>query len=164
MRTRRTASRSALKWRRSSGDLRTRGSPSNEEPSAGPITAEASRASHYSSTDPSFEGQRFDSTPLIRRLALAGWPCDSYLPTMSTHTVAEAKNQLSKLIDRALKGEGIVITRRGQPVVELKPVRPVPRPIAEADIEWLRARRVGRTMPETDAGTLVSEMRDEAER
>jgi hypothetical protein len=30
----------------------------------------------------------------------------------------------------ALKGEGIVITRRGQPVVELKPVRPVPRPIA----------------------------------
>jgi antitoxin (DNA-binding transcriptional repressor) of toxin-antitoxin stability system len=69
-----------------------------------------------------------------------------------------------ELIDRALKGEGVVITRRGQPVVELKPVRPVPRPIAEADIEWLRARRVGRTMPETDAGTLVSEMRDEAER
>jgi hypothetical protein len=27
---------------------------------------------------------------------------------MSTHTVAEAKNQLSKLIDRALRGEGIV--------------------------------------------------------
>jgi prevent-host-death family protein len=95
---------------------------------------------------------------------LAGWPCDSYLPTMSTHTVAEAKNQLSKLIDRALRGEGIVITRRGQPVVELKPVRPVPRPIAEADIEWLRARRVGRAIPKTDAGTLVSEMRDEAER
>ena len=83
---------------------------------------------------------------------------------MSTHTVAEAKNQLSKLIDRALRGEGIVITRRGQPVVELKPVRRVPRPIAEAYIEWLRARRVGRTMPETDAGTLVSEMRDEAEK
>jgi prevent-host-death family protein len=83
---------------------------------------------------------------------------------MSTHTVAEAKNQLSKLIDRALKGEGIVITRRGQPVVKLKPVRPVPRPIAEADIEWLRARRVGRTMPKADAGTLVSEMRDEGER
>jgi prevent-host-death family protein len=54
---------------------------------------------------------------------------------MSTHTVAEAKNQLSKLIDRALKGEGIVITRRGQPVVELKPVRPVPHPIVEADID-----------------------------
>jgi prevent-host-death family protein len=83
---------------------------------------------------------------------------------MSTHTVAEAKNQPSKLIDRALKGEGIVITRRGQPVVELKPVRPVPRAIAEADIEWLRVRRVGGTMPMTEAGTLVSEMRDEGEK
>lgn len=83
---------------------------------------------------------------------------------MSTHSVAEAKNQLSKLIDRALKGEGIVITRRGEPVVELQPVRPPPRPITEADIEWLRARRVGRKMPKTDAGTLVREMRDEGEK
>ena len=83
---------------------------------------------------------------------------------MSTHSVAEAKNQLSKLIDRALKGEGVVITRRGEPVVELRPVRPAPRPITEADIEWLRVRRVGAKMPETDAGTLVSKMRDEGER
>ena len=41
---------------------------------------------------------------------------------MSRHSVAEAKNHLSELIDRALKGEGVVITRHGQPVVELKPV------------------------------------------
>ena len=79
---------------------------------------------------------------------------------MSTHSIAEAKNQLSKLINRALKGEGVVITRRGQPVVELKPVRagparPPPHPITEADIEWLRARRVGRTPAKTDAGTLL---------
>jgi prevent-host-death family protein len=108
------------------------------------------------------EGEGFDNI-LDQRLR---WPDGhaSYLPTMSTHTVAEANNQLSKLIDRALRGEGIVITRRGQPVVELKPLRPVPRPIAEADIEWLRARRVGRSMPRTDAGTLVSEMRDEGEK
>lgn len=82
---------------------------------------------------------------------------------MSTHSVLEAKSQLSKLIDRALKGEGIVITRRGQPVVELKPVRPPPRPITDADIEWRRARRVGRAMPKTDAATLVRQMRDEGE-
>ena len=80
---------------------------------------------------------------------------------MSTHGVAEAKNQLPKLIDRALKGEAIVITRRGQPVVELKPVRPAPRPITDADIEWLRARRRGRTPAKTAAATLVSQMRDE---
>jgi prevent-host-death family protein len=83
---------------------------------------------------------------------------------MSTHSVAEAKNQLSKLIDRALKGEGVVITRRGQPVVELKPVRPAPRPLTETDIEWLRANRVGKTMPKTDAATLIRQMRDEGEK
>ena len=83
---------------------------------------------------------------------------------MSIHTVAEAKNQLSKLIDRALKGEEVVITRRGEPVVALKPVRPAARPITVADIEWLRANLVGRKMPKVDAGQLVSEMRDEGEK
>lgn len=82
---------------------------------------------------------------------------------MSSHTVAEAKTQLSRLIDRALKGEGVVITRRGQPVVELKAVRPPPGPITDADIEWLRARRLGRPMAKTDAATLVRRMRDESE-
>jgi antitoxin (DNA-binding transcriptional repressor) of toxin-antitoxin stability system len=67
---------------------------------------------------------------------------------MSTHTVAETKNQLSKLIDRALKGEHIVVTRRGQPVIE-------------ADIEWLRARRARLPRSKVDAGTFVSQMRDE---
>ncbi len=45
---------------------------------------------------------------------------------MSTHTVAEAEGHLSELIDRALEGEGVVITRHGKPVVELKPVPPPP--------------------------------------
>ena len=82
---------------------------------------------------------------------------------MTTHSVADAKNHLSDLINRALRGEGVVITRRGQPVVELKAVRPVPQPITKADIEWLRARRAGRPMPKTDAATLVRQMRDEGE-
>ena len=84
---------------------------------------------------------------------------------MSTHSVAEAKNQLSKLIDRALKGEEVVITRRGQPVIEFKPVRPAPapRPITEADIEWLRARRALLPPCKTDAATLVRQMREEGE-
>jgi prevent-host-death family protein len=80
---------------------------------------------------------------------------------MTTHSIAEAKNQLSKLIDRALQGEPVVITRRGEPVVELKPVQPAPRPITQADIEWLRARRAQLPYCKTDAGTLVSQMRDE---
>lgn len=80
---------------------------------------------------------------------------------MSTHSVAEAKNQLSKLIDRALKGEGIVITRRGEPVVELKPVRSAPPPITDADIEWVRQRRALLPRSKTDAETLVRQLRDE---
>jgi prevent-host-death family protein len=82
---------------------------------------------------------------------------------MSKHSVAEAKNQFSRLIDRALKGEEVVITRRGQPVIQLKPVRPPPRPITEADIEWLRARRALLPPSKTDAATLVREMREEGE-
>jgi prevent-host-death family protein len=82
---------------------------------------------------------------------------------MTTHSVAEAKNQLSQLIDRALKGEGIVITRRGQPVVTLKPVRPPARPISAADLDWLAERRIPRLSDE-GAGALVSQMRDEEER
>jgi prevent-host-death family protein len=48
---------------------------------------------------------------------------------MPTYSVADAKNHLPKLIDRALAGEEVVITRRGRPVVELRtaiaqPVQP----------------------------------------
>lgn len=80
---------------------------------------------------------------------------------MSTHSVAEAKTHLPELIDRALKGEAVVITRHGHPVVELRPVSPPPRRITQADIDWLDAHRVGSKLPPEDAGTLVSRMRDE---
>jgi prevent-host-death family protein len=80
---------------------------------------------------------------------------------MGTHSVAEARNNLSELIDRALKGEGVVITRHGTPVVELKPVVREGRPVTREGIEWLRRRHAGRPIPAEDAGTLVSRMRDE---
>jgi prevent-host-death family protein len=80
---------------------------------------------------------------------------------MSSHSVAEAKSHLSELIDRALKGEDVVITRHGHPVVELKPVSPPPKRITEAHIEWLRKHRIPRRGATEDAGTLVSRMRDE---
>lgn len=87
---------------------------------------------------------------------------DSYNFPMSTHSVAEAKNRLSELIDRALNGEGVVITRHGRPVVELRPIPAPRRPVTLADLDWLETRRVGQCT--LDAGTLVSEMRDEDER
>ena len=83
---------------------------------------------------------------------------------MSTHSIAKAKNQLSELIDRALKGEGVVITRHGHPVVELKPIPEPARAVSGADLDWLARRRIGRLSTTKDAGKLVSAMRDEDER
>ncbi len=37
--------------------------------------------------------------------------------------VFEAKNTLSELIDRAARGDDVVITRRGEPIVRLVPAR-----------------------------------------
>ena len=54
----------------------------------------------------------------------------------------------------------IVVTRRGQPVVELKPVQPPLRRMTAADLEWLRSHRI-RRISQKDAATLVREMRDE---
>lgn len=84
---------------------------------------------------------------------------------MSEHSISEAESRLSDLIDRALAGEGIVITREGRPAVELKPVvAKAGRPMTALDLDWLRERRVGGRRPEMDAGTLVSLLRDEGER
>ena len=62
---------------------------------------------------------------------------------MTACGVAEAKNTLPKLMDRALQGEEVVITRHGKPVGEL---RAVPRPPAprRGTYEWLRLRRDAR--------------------
>ena len=79
---------------------------------------------------------------------------------MANHSVAEAKNKLSELIDRALRGEGVVITRHGKPVAELRPIPAPPRRVTKADIDWLEAHRVGKASAE-DAGTFISKMRDE---
>ena len=80
---------------------------------------------------------------------------------MSAYSVAEAKNNLSELIDRALKGEGVVITRHGTPVVEMRAVRPVPLPLTDTDIEWLASRRAtARPGVETPSQSLAA-LRDE---
>ena len=62
---------------------------------------------------------------------------------MTAYSVAEAKNTLPSLIDKALAGEEVIITRRGKPVVEVRPASPR----AAGGIgthEWLRARTCAR--------------------
>lgn len=60
---------------------------------------------------------------------------------MSTFSVAEAKNNLSKLIDLALQGETVTITRHGAPVVELRPAKKAPSPVTAEALAQLRAAR-----------------------
>lgn len=43
---------------------------------------------------------------------------------MTTISLAQAKNQLSELVERARSGEAITVTRRGQPVARLVPANP----------------------------------------
>jgi prevent-host-death family protein len=61
--------------------------------------------------------------------------------------VLEAKNRLSELLDRAVAGEEVVITRRGEPEVVLTPLRKaISREEAEAGMaRWdaLRDRYKG---------------------
>ena len=80
---------------------------------------------------------------------------------MSSHSVAHAKTHLSELIDEAIGGEEVVITRHGAPMVVLKPVARQHLPVTDEEIEWLERNRVGGKPPEEDAGTFVSRMRDE---
>jgi prevent-host-death family protein len=66
---------------------------------------------------------------------------------MTDYSVAQAKNALPKLIDRALQGEEVIITRRGKPVAELRPPERPPAPpqgTYEGIYEWLRSRRDAR--------------------
>ena len=62
---------------------------------------------------------------------------------MTAYSVAQAKNTLPKLIDRALQGEEVIITRRGKPVAELRSVQQPPAP-PRGTLEWLRSRRDAR--------------------
>lgn len=87
-----------------------------------------------------------------------------YTVGMSSHSIAEAQERLPELIDRALRGEPVVITRDGRPVLELRPVGGKDdhwRTPAES-VDWLDRHRVGHLSPGApDAGELVSRMRDE---
>lgn len=64
---------------------------------------------------------------------------------MSHFSVAEAKNTLPSLIDRAIEGEEVVITRHGKPVAELRPVSARPAGPRGGSLEWLLAQTKGRS-------------------
>jgi len=72
----------------------------------------------------------------------------------------EAKTHLAQLLERVARGETFTITKHGQPVAVLGPVRPAPDVTVEDAVNRLRSGRKGRTL----AGTAIRELIDEGRR
>lgn len=56
---------------------------------------------------------------------------------METVNIHQAKTHLSRLIERAERGEEIVIARAGKPVVKLVPIEATREPRKLGGAEWL---------------------------
>jgi len=82
---------------------------------------------------------------------------------MSTYSVADAKNGLPRLIDRALEGEEVIIARHGKPVAELRPVTTPPRKTPPATYAWLRARRQARKPVGLSSVELLDQLYEDRE-
>ncbi|MBX9876348.1 MAG: type II toxin-antitoxin system prevent-host-death family antitoxin [Beijerinckiaceae bacterium] len=80
---------------------------------------------------------------------------------MATYTLAQAKDQLSKLVDEAMTGAPVTITRHGKPAVHLMAAHPESRPMTQADLDWLAERRATRPYVDIDSGAFIRAMRDE---
>ena len=83
---------------------------------------------------------------------------------MPVYSIAQAKDHLSKLIDEAVAGDSVTITRHGKAVVELRPSAEAAalRPYNEQEWRRLRARREARPSLGQDSVSIVRAMRDDA--
>lgn len=50
-------------------------------------------------------------------------------PPTTEVSVHQAKTHLSRLLDEALAGHTVIVTRRGKPIIRLEPVAPRRRPV-----------------------------------
>jgi prevent-host-death family protein len=83
---------------------------------------------------------------------------DSYLDPMASYSVAEAKNHLPRLLNEALAGEEVTITRRGKAIARLVAEQP---PATGIDLAWLDSVRVDPKDPDLDFTAIVRQMRDD---
>ncbi len=87
---------------------------------------------------------------------------DGYFIGMTEYSIATAKDQLPRLIDRMLDGESVTITRRGKPVARVVAVEGQrdAHPVA-IDIEWLRSVRTAAATGVQPTIDTVKAMRDD---
>ena len=77
---------------------------------------------------------------------------------MTIYSVADAKSGLPRLIDRAIEGEEVVISRHGRPVAELRPIQPRRTTQSAATYQWLKRRRAERPQVEITSVELLNEL------
>jgi prevent-host-death family protein len=82
---------------------------------------------------------------------------------MTTYSVADAKNGLPRLIDRALEGEEVIISRHGKAVAELRPVASRGRKATAASYAWLRDRRQARKGAGLTSVELLNQLYEDSE-
>ena len=78
---------------------------------------------------------------------------------MSSYSVAEAKNNFSKVLAAAERGERVSITRRGKVVADIVPRAP-PKAF-RIDVEELKRRRIMPRKGPIDTVEALEEMRNE---
>ena len=83
---------------------------------------------------------------------------------MSTYSVAAAKTGLPGLINRAMAGEEVIISRHGKPMVELRPAKAAHAPANTAAHERLLSGRAVLSGPAPTSVELLNLIYDEPNR
>jgi len=79
---------------------------------------------------------------------------------LGTYSIAEALDWLSQLIDEALAGEEVTITRDDKPVAELRAIEPARRGLDPDFLAHLAARAKTRQLIGENAVDILRRMRD----
>jgi len=74
-------------------------------------------------------------------------------------SLADAKARLSELADMAARGETVIITKRGKPVLQLSRIGKPRKPI---DVEALRRLTAGMAMQPESSAEFMRRLRDQA--
>lgn len=82
---------------------------------------------------------------------------------MPSYSVATTKDNLSSLIDKAMAGEEVIVTRHGKPTIAFRVVEDslVPKLSPSEAMEWLRKCRESRPRMDISGAELIRQMRDE---
>ena len=80
---------------------------------------------------------------------------------MANYGTLETKNRLSELMARAEKGEDVVITRHGKPVIKLQPIAHAQsqRERAHAALDRMKARATRLSLSSSEAIEFMREGR-----